>query len=717
MHGNSGGGIIMRGPDGSPLTRKEVILMRRGAFKWLPVYCSNDLVHGSWWFVFGSIVTTLSSIYPLVTKYVYGYEQEDDMLPSTNYDISWILLVISGIFFILGSLAFVRAFEEPPQRALFHDYKHFQTDELLGAWLFLFGTCPAIPYILVFFMIEPSAIYFFALILAIFSVLASYCFVLGCYPTEKKRVDYVLPIMMKIFGPHMWVVKHLANDWLAGTWIFLVGNVILAFGTFILMLIAIGIGNEAQIFIYTGGFLCSALFCIGSLYFVSGSYPHALQFYYITDGGAKSGGGEGLIDIIDHYYANDIEMADSSKTKNSTTKSAKAAGKNGAKYTELPLSEEKNPLHKDSASKSSHRSTFRSKRGQVDPPSQPLADLRIVNPTLPAQLEQALVSLSKSQHFIRSTLPPPNNNLIRHHPLPSIDEISPPSNQVDIDINTSNSLDHEEPKLDSAYSDLTASNLSNIISDELVQGITDNLDDLEDNPYPSSFLDQSVQSKDSLISPSRTPYEVDKPTSTPPSPSSSIHKTLSLNIPNIVPSFITSTTGPSPSLPPSSSLFSNESEHSNYLSHELEPIIEVDESQLTKSPTHSTNVSHDSQKLSFESIEEIKLSENSPVLETHLNIEIDAEPEPEPESKSESEVIPESKPHVEPNVEPNVDPDVQPEIEIEADVEADVDVDADAEAEAEAESNFEADSNSPTNINSSNNNKKKRNKKRNNRKN
>ncbi len=28
--------------------KKEIIRKRRGAFKWLPVLCSNDLVHGSW---------------------------------------------------------------------------------------------------------------------------------------------------------------------------------------------------------------------------------------------------------------------------------------------------------------------------------------------------------------------------------------------------------------------------------------------------------------------------------------------------------------------------------------------------------------------------------------------------------------------------------------------------------------------------------------------
>lgn len=40
--------LVMCKPDGTPMSRQEVIVERRGAFKWLPVLFSNDLVHGSW---------------------------------------------------------------------------------------------------------------------------------------------------------------------------------------------------------------------------------------------------------------------------------------------------------------------------------------------------------------------------------------------------------------------------------------------------------------------------------------------------------------------------------------------------------------------------------------------------------------------------------------------------------------------------------------------
>ena len=40
------------------LARHEIIRNRRGAFKWLPCLCSNDLVHGSWYIYFYVIKLT-----------------------------------------------------------------------------------------------------------------------------------------------------------------------------------------------------------------------------------------------------------------------------------------------------------------------------------------------------------------------------------------------------------------------------------------------------------------------------------------------------------------------------------------------------------------------------------------------------------------------------------------------------------------------------------
>lgn len=136
----------MKRADGKPLSKAEVIVKRRGAFIWLPVLCSNDLVHGSWsvtinsqifyyysysinrkhpilrWFTWGSLVTTLFAIYPLVNNQIGLYHQEDDLLPATDYDITWAMLIISGTFFTFGSLAFVHAFEVSTEQAVIEMY-------------------------------------------------------------------------------------------------------------------------------------------------------------------------------------------------------------------------------------------------------------------------------------------------------------------------------------------------------------------------------------------------------------------------------------------------------------------------------------------------------------------------------------------------------------------------------------------------------------------
>ena len=169
--------------------RAERITASRGAFKWLPVYCSNDLVHASWWFVWGSVFGTIVSVVPLCHEYI-PYFNSSTTLPMLEFPSTWGLLIVSGVFFTLGSLAFVRAFEDPPLRPLFKRFKHLTTDELLGAWLYLFGTIPAVPYSAVFIVHDPSQlIYWGALVASIAFVVCTSFFVVVCYPSAKVRLN------------------------------------------------------------------------------------------------------------------------------------------------------------------------------------------------------------------------------------------------------------------------------------------------------------------------------------------------------------------------------------------------------------------------------------------------------------------------------------------------------------------------------------------------
>jgi hypothetical protein len=198
------------------LSKKQHIINRRGAFKWLPgqftsLLCPHSSAHSSlllngccpWilvrfmtfplphlisllrWFVWGSLVAMLMAVLPLIQVDVNIFQATDDTLPVMDFYSTWALLIVSGFFFTVGSYAFVRAFEEPPKPPLF-TWKHFETDELLGAWLFFLGATPAVPYTAIYFILDPSELlYLGALAAAVVFVLASLLFVFACYPSDK----------------------------------------------------------------------------------------------------------------------------------------------------------------------------------------------------------------------------------------------------------------------------------------------------------------------------------------------------------------------------------------------------------------------------------------------------------------------------------------------------------------------------------------------------
>lgn len=127
----------------------------------------------------------LTAVVPLLHDYIPFFNATDDTLPVLDFYSTWTLLIISGFFFTLGSYAFVRAFEDPPVRPLF-TWKHVETDELLGAWLFFLGTAPAVPYAAIFYISNPhEIIYLGALIIAGVFVVGTLLFVFACYPSDK----------------------------------------------------------------------------------------------------------------------------------------------------------------------------------------------------------------------------------------------------------------------------------------------------------------------------------------------------------------------------------------------------------------------------------------------------------------------------------------------------------------------------------------------------
>ena len=250
----------------------------RGAFKFLPVCFSNDLVHGSWWFVVGSLMSAIIPIFPLIDIYLPLFSiPEGTVLQAFGKAVTWILCIISGLFFTIGSWMYVRAFDEPMPRPLLENYYHFSTDELLASWFMLLAVVPAIPLALVYLIPFPrDYTYVLFLVAAIFAVLASSGFIYTCYPNncggKHVQIKYCHGFVKAIFGTDSSLLKHVESDWLACCWIMYWGTLFTTLGTYVLLLTAL---NDRQLFVYLTGFFNTAAFLIGSAYYVAGSYGHS----------------------------------------------------------------------------------------------------------------------------------------------------------------------------------------------------------------------------------------------------------------------------------------------------------------------------------------------------------------------------------------------------------------------------------------------------------
>jgi len=191
-------------------SKVERIIARRGVMSYLPVFFSNDLVHGSLWFIIGSIAFVISSAVILANSFTHDIGDDDSILSRFQYRSSWVLMLISGIFctlgnspsfiilkkiyifFVSGSIAFMRAVhEDPPMKPLFSWY-HVQSDELLGSWLFFLAAVPIIPYSLIYIAAShEDLVYLGAFAVSLLLVVGTFLFVRACYPTEKGKVGAI----------------------------------------------------------------------------------------------------------------------------------------------------------------------------------------------------------------------------------------------------------------------------------------------------------------------------------------------------------------------------------------------------------------------------------------------------------------------------------------------------------------------------------------------
>lgn len=85
--------------------------------------------------VWGSLLGVFICVIPLMDLYLHFFVLPvNTSLAAFSSSITWIMCIISSVFFTLGSWIFVRAFKDPAPPPLFGNWYHLQTDELLGAF-------------------------------------------------------------------------------------------------------------------------------------------------------------------------------------------------------------------------------------------------------------------------------------------------------------------------------------------------------------------------------------------------------------------------------------------------------------------------------------------------------------------------------------------------------------------------------------------------------
>ena len=262
------------------ITERNIrIRNRRGCLRWLPVFFANDLLHGSYWFLWGSIFAMVIPIIPLVALYEELWENHEAFYPK-KYTAVYTLLVVIGIFYTIGSYFFLRVFKEPAVPPLLPcSAMMFSTDEILGAWMFFIGTAPSIPIVSLYVYEEPhSSTFILALAISVFATFSMGLFVYLTIPiaghVHKIAPTHKLDFIKVCCCNSDCFNKHLENDWLIAAWIFLffsIFSVIISIGK---LIDSVHKNEDRGVYDWSTGLVNCIMFTIGSAYFVAGSYPY-----------------------------------------------------------------------------------------------------------------------------------------------------------------------------------------------------------------------------------------------------------------------------------------------------------------------------------------------------------------------------------------------------------------------------------------------------------
>ena len=226
-------------------TDREKTLRARKVFKWLPVRCQNDLLHGSWWFVAASILASIIPVFPLINVYLnknrFWPINFANYLAIETQAIVYSILIACGIMFTLGSLLLLRVFSIPKQPSMISSssflHNLFPSDEVTASWLFFLGTAPTVAVTVLYSYYLPEYTLMVYQVAIIFCVLATFIvlgFTCAIYPQEESSSStgrqYLAPLARCFVCHHRRLLHHIANDWLVLCWLFLIGSIFCSIG-------------------------------------------------------------------------------------------------------------------------------------------------------------------------------------------------------------------------------------------------------------------------------------------------------------------------------------------------------------------------------------------------------------------------------------------------------------------------------------------------------
>ena len=269
------------------LTDREKTLRSRVVFKWLPIRCQNDLVHGSWWFVFASILAAIIPVFPLINVYLIKDQfwpiNFANYLAASTQAIVYAILIGCGMMFTLGSLILVRVFSIPKPAPIIGTssflYTLLPSDEVTASWFFFFGTAPTVAVTVLYSYYLPEytlVVYQIAILFCVLATIAILTFTCAIYPKQQSSSSsdrqYLAPIAHWMICHHRHLIRHTENDWLILCWLFLIGSILCTLGCVAALIYECSIHNLRGIYDLATASVDTLLVVIGSVYFVAGSY-------------------------------------------------------------------------------------------------------------------------------------------------------------------------------------------------------------------------------------------------------------------------------------------------------------------------------------------------------------------------------------------------------------------------------------------------------------